>query len=321
MEGPTLVRTATTFIPPGPPETGAVRSFDYGRRDRLSAARLSQAQTLYEKCLRDISATLSAFLGTTVNLKLSAILETTRSEAIAAAGCPACIVSLSLRPFRANALLEMSPALLYPTLQKILGGDADTSIAAPTHLTEIEQSVLDLFFEMILRDLRAGWRSAGEIDFRVHRLWTDPVAAAASEPDERLVFFEGEMVIDQAAGSMKLGMPVSAIEQLWDGSDQEAPADREDSDAARRHALLNVLGAMPMDIEVRLQGATVLVRDLCGLKPGDVLTISHPINGTVDGLVNEKTKFRGRLSSNGPHVAFQIDACVASPASAADPAS
>ena len=76
-----------------------------------------------------------------------------------------------------------------------------------------------------------------------------------------------------------------------------------------------------MNIEVRLQGATVLVRHLCGLKPGDVLTISHPINGTVDGLVNEKTKFRGHLSSDGPHVTFQIDACVPSPASAVDPTS
>ncbi len=312
MERPTLIRTEATYVPASPAEIGSIRSFDYGSRDRVSPTRLRQAQTLYEKCLRDISATLAAFLGTAVNLKLSAVVETARSESIAAAGSPTCILSLSLRPFRANALLEISPTLLYPALETILGGDTASPIETRAHLTEIEQSVLDLFFEMILRDLRERWRTAGEIDFRVHRLWTDPVAAAASEPDEQLVLFEGEMSIDQAAGKMNLGMPVSVIEQLWDGSEQDRAAEREDSDSAQRLGLLHVLDSMPMNVEARLQGATVLVRDLCGLKPGDVLTVLHPIDGAVEGLVNEKTKFRGHLLSNGPHVTFQIDACVRS---------
>ncbi len=316
MEGPMLV---------GPdPESaadaadgGGVSAFDYGSREFIPAARLRKTQVLFEKFLREVSATLSAFLGATVKITLKGAAQSVRSEFLGGAECPTCILGVSIAAPETEALFEISPSVLYPALGIMLGGGAETQGEGRAHLTEIEQSVLDLLFAMILRDLREAWRGVADIEFRLQRLWTDPAAADTGHAGEDLLVFAGEMSIGEASGPVNFGMPVPALEQIWSEAEENRLADSEDSLSARRNDLLNLLGPMPMSVEVRVQGATVLVREVCGLKVGDVLTVFHPVDSAVDGLVNGKPKFRGHLVGDGPKVAFRVDERIHSPAAPA----
>ena len=57
--------------------------------------------------------------------------------------------------------------------------------------------------------------------------------------------------------------------------------------------MAQLLTAVNLDMEVRLDGSTILTRDLLDLRPGDVLMLNHPLNREAVGLVNGSPKFRG----------------------------
>ena len=60
--------------------------------------------------------------------------------------------------------------------------------------------------------------------------------------------------------------------------------------------MAQLLTAVNLDVEVRLDGSTIFTRDLLDLRPGDVLMLNHPLNREAVALVNGNPKFRGDVS-------------------------
>src|SRR5882762_4769401 len=56
----------------------------------------------------------------------------------------------------------------------------------------------------------------------------------------------------------------------------------------------------------RLEGATFTVEDFLGLEDGDLLTFDHPLERSLDCIVNGKQKFKGQVVRLGNKKAFRI---------------
>ena len=69
-----------------------------------------------------------------------------------------------------NAVLELNSSLVFPILEMLLGGNGKASPSIQREITEIEQSLLEGFFRIILRDLKEAWRSVTTIDFTIESL-------------------------------------------------------------------------------------------------------------------------------------------------------
>jgi flagellar motor switch protein FliM len=61
-------------------------------------------------------------------------------------------------------------------------------------------------------------------------------------------------------------------------------------------------------MEVRLEGSSLRIRDLIGLKPGDVLELDYPEDRKAAGLLNGDPRFLGRLVRSGQNLAYEIAA-------------
>lgn len=60
-------------------------------------------------------------------------------------------------------------------------------------------------------------------------------------------------------------------------------------------------------MDARLDGPTVLLKDLIDLAEGDVLSFDYPIHKPVDCTLNGRIKFHGHIAANGWKKAFGID--------------
>ncbi len=64
---------------------------------------------------------------------------------------------------------------------------------------------------------------------------------------------------------------------------------------------------------MRLRGPSLLARDLLRLAEGDVLAFDFPVSRPLDGLLNGKLRFGGRIVETGRKRGFLVEAGPISP--------
>src|SRR5688500_16942432 len=81
---------------------------------------------------------LPALLRSMVEVKLTGADQLTYSEFIFSLENPTCFNVLQANPLEGNLILDINPAILYPIIDRLLGGGRETGPLARRPLTEIE---------------------------------------------------------------------------------------------------------------------------------------------------------------------------------------
>jgi len=71
--------------------------------------------------------------------------------------------------------------------------------------------------------------------------------------------------------------------------------------------ILRSLGSATLILDAVLQGATIRIRDLLAMAPGQVLTVGNSEDSPFDCLVNGKPRFTGSLVPSGERCALRIE--------------
>lgn len=220
---------------------------------------------------------------------------------------PTCLVSLGMKPFDGNAVLEINPSLVFPVMEMLLGGSGKSSAKINRETTEIEQVVLDGLHRIILHDLTQAWHGVAQIDFSIEARETEPQLLQILAPNEAVVAIGLEVRIGETAGMLNIGMPSIIIKMLRQKFDQQWSVRRTESTLEEQARTLRLIKPAGIHVDARLEGPTLLVEDLLNLQLGDVLTFDYPVDKPVNCLINGKLKYRGHIATNGRKRAFQIE--------------
>ena len=220
---------------------------------------------------------------------------------------PTVLVSLGMKPFDGNAVLELNPSLVFPLLEMLLGGNGKGA-ALSRETTEIEQSILDTLFRIILHDLSQAWQTVANLTFSVEARETEPQLLQILSPNEAVVSIGLEIRIGESTGLMNIGMPSIIIKMLRQRFDQQWSVRKADSTEAEQTHVLNLLKPTRLHLDARLEGPTLLVEDLMTLEPGHVLNFDHPLDRPLRLVVNGHDKYEGRLVATRNRKSFQIEA-------------
>src|ERR1700751_491076 len=126
--------------------------YDFRRPDRIAKDQLRAIHMLHENFARSLASSLSAYLRAYGMGNLVSVEQLSFQEFTQALPSPTCLVSLGMKPYEGNAVLEMNPALVFPIFEMLLGGSARALLKINREITEIEQSVLDGLFRITLHD-------------------------------------------------------------------------------------------------------------------------------------------------------------------------
>src|SRR5262249_50337797 len=80
---------------------------------------------------------------------------------------------------------------------------------------------------------------------------------------------------------------------------------------AMRKEIEKTVGTVGLDLSVLLGGAQVSVRQLLGLKPGDVVQLDRRVGEPLVAPVQGRPKFRGHVGLVGNRVAFKVAGALA----------
>ncbi|MEO8127869.1 MAG: flagellar motor switch protein FliM [Bryobacteraceae bacterium] len=280
--------------------------YDFRRPDRIAKDQLRAIHLLHENFARSLASSLSAYLRAYVIVNLVSVEQISFKEFSQCLPSPTCMASLGMRPFEGNAVLELNPALVFPVLEMLLGGNGKVSAKITREITEIEQSILDGLLRIVLQNLKSAWHSVTNLDFSIETHETEPALLQILAPNEALVAISLEVRIGENSGMMNIGIPSIIIKMLRQKFDQQWSVRKTEVTEDEHARILRLIKPAKLTIDARLEGPTIQVEHMMMLACGDVLSFDYPADKPLHLLVNGKLKFRGQIFVSGRKKAFAI---------------
>src|SRR5882672_545360 len=98
------------------------QTYDFRRPDRIAKDQLRAIYQLHENFARALASSLSAYLRAYVAVNLVSVEQLSFMEFSQCLPSPSCLVSLGMKPYEGNAVLEINPGLVFPIIEMLLGG-------------------------------------------------------------------------------------------------------------------------------------------------------------------------------------------------------
>jgi flagellar motor switch protein FliM len=284
----------------------AASIYDFRRPDRIAKDQLRSIHLLHDNFARNLASSLSGYLRAYVVVNLVSVEQLSFAEFTQCLPSPTVLVALGMKPFDGNAVMELNPSLVFPLLEMLLGGNGKGA-ALSRETTEIEQSILDTLFRIILHDLSLAWQAVANINFTVEGRETEPQLLQILAPNEAVVSIGLEIRVGENTGLMNIGMPSIVIKMLRSRFDQQWSVRKTDSTVAEQTRMLTLLKPASLHLDARLEGSTLLVQDLMTLEPGHILNFDHPLDRPLRLVVNGQNKYEGHLVATRNKKSFLVE--------------
>jgi flagellar motor switch protein FliM len=281
--------------------------YDFRRPDRIAKDQLRAIHLLHEAFARSLSSSLSAYLRNYALVNLVSVEQLSFMEFSQCLPAPTCLVSLGMRPFDGNAVLEINPSLVFPILEMLLGGNGKSALRPDREVTEIEQSILENVFRIVLHDLKDAWSTVTSMNFTIESFKTESQMLQILAPNEAVVAVSLEVRIGESSGMMNIGMPSIIIKMLRQKFDQQWSMRKSESTADEQARMLRLVKPSSIQLDARLRGPTLTVENLLKLNTGDVITFDYNTSKPLDLLANGKLKYRGFPATTGRKKAFEVE--------------
>ncbi|MFZ5929352.1 MAG: flagellar motor switch protein FliM [Acidobacteriota bacterium] len=285
--------------------------YDFRRPDRIAKDQLRAIHLLHDNFARSLASSLSAYLRAYVMVNLISVEQLSFLEFSQCLPAPTCIVSLSMRPFDGNSILEMNPQMVFPILEMLLGGSGKTPLKENREITEIERSILTGVFRIILHDLKEAWAPITAINFSIESFETEPQLLQILSPNEAVVAIGIEIRIGEVSGMMNLGIPSIIVKMLRQKFDQQWSVRKSESTEEEQQRMWRLLQPAKLNFDARMTGPALTVDQMLELKEGDILDLDYPVQRPVHLFVNGVRKYSGRAGTNGRKRVFQIERILA----------
>ncbi len=285
-----------------------VRDYDFKRPERVSKDQMRALQTLHEAFARSYGALLSGFLRTIVEVKVANIEQMTFSEFTHSLPNPTCFNLLSCEPLDGNMCLEISPLIIYPVIDRLLGGSNADLFIPQRPLTAIELRLVSKIIDKAKAGLAEAWSNITPLDFQLEESESNPALVQIVPPNEVVVVVSFEVKMGSRAGTMSLCIPYNVIEPVIEKLSNQtwAAYKKNKKDNQLRVRLEGHLEAAKLGVTTVLADTTMNVNDLINLQVGDVILTGKPASSPLSLSVEGKRKYIGQLGQYRGNRAFKV---------------
>lgn len=273
-----------------------VQDYDFKRPERVSKDQLRALEAIHEGFARNLGASLSGFLRTIIEIRVANIEQLTYAEFTRSLPNPTSFNLLEAEGITGQLCLEMSPLIIFPIVDRLLGGSNDEVFIPQRPLTAIEQRLVGRLTDRALAHLTESWSNLMPAQFRLAGTESNPQLVQIVPPNEVVVVIVFEIKMGNRTGNMSLCIPFNVIEPLM------GKLAAQSWFSYRRHESDPKLSAMitdrikPASVQLRafLAQTTLTVNELLNLQTGDMLTTNKRADGQMVIQVEGLNKFIGR---------------------------
>lgn len=281
--------------------------YDFRRPNKFSKEQLRTLYMIHDNFSRLASNFLSGYLRTSVQIKVVSVDQVTYEDFLISIPTPTLMTVFGLPPLKGTAVLETSPAFVFPIIDLLLGGSGYMPAKA-RELTDIEMGVLRRVNGRLLEQLRYAWGDLVSFEPQIESLETNPQFNQILSPNETVAVISFTSLIGETQGLLNLCLPFMTLEAVvgkltaryWFAA-QEA----EDREAARR-AVAKILEQVPLELAVLGGEARISLGEFLELRPGDVIPLDRALYEDMELLVGNKRYFCGQPGVAGKKLALLL---------------
>lgn len=284
--------------------------YDFKRPERVSKDQMRAFQALHEGFSREFGAALSGMLRTIVEVKLISVDQLTYSEFVFSMENPTCFNLLSAAPLEGHMILDLNPSIIFPIVDRLLGGGKDGSAASYPRrpLTEIELRLVSRITDRAIECLTAAWVNVVKLQPKVVQVESNPQLVQIVPPNEVIVLISFEIMMGEMRGIMNLCIPYNTIEPLAGKLSSNTWTAYSTKQADRRE-LLNLqagAAAAKVAIVVEMARTSFTAGELLNLEVGDVILTEKDHRSSIKVFIEGKEKFDGYPGMMKGHKAIRI---------------
>lgn len=286
-----------------------VSVYDFKRPERVSKDQMRSLRALHEVFARNLSISLSAFLRSIVEVKLISVEQLTYSEFIMSLPSPTCFNKLSMEPLEGSVILEINPSIVFPIMDKLLGGGKTSNIIPPRPLTEIEMRVVNKILDQAITHLENAWVNIKEIDFEIEEQESNPQILQIVAPNEVVVLISFEIQTGEMSGMLNLCIPFLVIEPIMSSYDSHSYFSgftKKISDPDMMARVQENISDAVLDLRCVIAETSFSIQDFMNLQVGDIVTTRKLAGTDIMLQVGGINKYRCRPGKFRNFKAVQI---------------
>jgi len=274
-----------------------VQTYDFKRPERVSKDQMRALETLHEGFGRNFGAALSGYLRTIIEVSVAHIEQLTYSEFIHSLPNPTCFNLLKSDQLDGSLCLEISPLIIYPVIDRLLGGSNADLFIPQRPLTQIEQRLVQRITDRATHHLSEAWSNLTPTTFKVDDFESNPQLVQIVPPNETVVVIGFELKMGNRAGTMSLCIPYNVIEPIMGvlAAQNWFSYQRKGGQEDHLRKLTKNVNNAPVEMRVFLAQTTIRMSELMSLQVGDIITTDKDSSKDCLVVVEGKNKFLGQL--------------------------
>ncbi len=281
-------------------ENPEVRAYDFKRPERVSKDQMRALQTLHEAFARNFGASLSGFLRTIVEIKVATCEQMTYAEFISGLPNPTSFNLIQADSLEGQICLEISPLIIYPIIDRLLGGTNQDLFIPQRPVTQIEGRLIENVTKRGLAALSEAWEGVRAMTFKIAATESNPQLVQIVPPNEVVIVVGLELKMANRAGTMNLCIPYAVIEPVMEELAAQSwfAASKNAKSAELEGRIGGTLSRAAVDVSGLLAETSVTLRDLMRLEVGDLILTEKRADKPVMLTVGGEKKF---LAEVGKH--------------------
>ncbi|MEX2111995.1 MAG: FliM/FliN family flagellar motor switch protein [Pirellulales bacterium] len=313
--GRRAIAAAPTTIP-----MDRVEPHDFKRPRSVDDEQLRVLSMLHERVARGFAAALSIAVRCPARVKLAIVDQPTYAQWLRGLENPTCLSVLRAAPLSGELALDVGLPILFPILDRMLGGGREPGPTVRRPLTTIELRLASRIQQLFLVELAKAWRDVAELVLSVQRVESDPHAARIVLPGEGVVRANFEVSMGTVRGTMSLCLPATALRSV--AHHLLAPAQAGKCPAATGETVAQLsrqVSQTNVTVVARLAATRVPTADLLELRVGDLIVTHQGAHQPLEISVENTPKFLARAGALQGRKAVQIEAALDAPPEPAAP--
>lgn len=288
-----------------------VRAYDFARASKFSKDQIRTIQMIHETFARLFSGTLSAKIRALTKLKVVSVEEVAYEDFINTVSNPSIISIFSMPPMEGSAVMDISPQIGFPIIDRLLGGTG-TEESEARELTDIEIKLMESVLQDALGFIKEAWSNVINLSPKLEMLESNPYFVQIVPPQEMILLVNLDAEVGEKTGRINLAIPYVMLEtvlpklniQQWFSTYRRSIS--PDTPLKVEERLLKT----SVRFMVELGKTQITLKDFLDLEVGDVLQIGTKVNEELDVYVGDRMKFKGKPGVVGKRVAVQTTSVV-----------
>jgi flagellar motor switch protein FliM len=273
-----------------PRDDGAPTAGDLGDVDALDIRRqLEVLEAFHQGVAERFADALSRGLQRLVEVRLTDVQAMAYSQFAFSRSKPTCYLVLQATPLPASLALDLSPGLLYPMLDSLLGGGKHVCPLPQRAPTELEQRLARRVVRLLLDELHDAWEPLLAVDLSIDRVESDAQRVRVVAPGEEVVVLNFTARVTEQSGVFSLCLPQRAIRKIVDKLLVGELAGSEATALSSVHAATETV-----ELVAHFDAEPLSRIELDQLREGDVLLTDLDADGWVQLSVDGRPAFQAR---------------------------